>query len=171
MSRWRQRGVAAGLAAALVLSLAAVSQFLAPGLTYEIKERVLESVSGTRGRTYSIALGVATGSYYRIGVVLNRYLKERAGYELELVATAGVPENIVALLDPERHIQLALTESSSTEGAAAREITGLAAVGRQYFFVVVPNSSSARDVRESRRPVQSRRAGSGARTDVGRTGP
>ena len=148
MQRWRQRGVAAGLGAALVLSLVAVSQFLAPSLTYEIKERVVESVSGHRGRPYSIALGAATGSYYRIGVVLNRYLKERAGYELELVATAGVPENIVALLDPERHIHLALTESSSTEGVAARELTGLAAVGRQYFFVIVPNSSTARDVRD-----------------------
>src|SRR5688572_11895298 len=115
MSPGRQLGVAAGLAAAIVMSLVAVSQFLAPKLTYEIKEGPKESLSGGRGRTYRIALGVSTGSYYRIGVVLNRYLKERAGYELELVETAGVPENIGALLDPARGIHLALTESSSTE--------------------------------------------------------
>jgi hypothetical protein len=155
MQRWRPLGVAAALAAALVLvfSIAAVSQFLAPNLTYEIKESLKESVSGGRGRTYRIALGVSTGSYYRIGVVLNRYLKERAGYELEMVETAGVPENVGALLDPARGIHLALTESSSTEGAASREITGLAAVGRQYFFVVVPNSNPAREVRELAGPL------------------
>ena len=87
MARGRQRGVVAGLAAAILISLAAVSQCLAPSLTYEIK----------------------AGSYYRLGVLLNRYLKEKAGYELELVATAGVPENIGALLDPARDIHLAKT--------------------------------------------------------------
>ena len=39
------------------------------------------------------------GWYYKLGVTLNRYLKEKAGYELELIATAGVPENVGALLD------------------------------------------------------------------------
>jgi TRAP-type uncharacterized transport system substrate-binding protein len=153
MSPGRQLGVAAGLAAAIVVSLVAVAQFLAPNLTYEITEGLKESLSGGRGRTYRIALGVSTGSYYRIGVVLNRYLKERAGYELELVETAGVPENVGALLDPARGIHLALTESSSTEGATSREITSLAAVGRQYFFVVVPNSNPARDVRDLAGPL------------------
>jgi hypothetical protein len=155
MQRWRPLGVAAALAAALVLVLVivAVSQFLAPNLTYEITEGLKESLSGGRGRTYRIALGVSTGSYYRIGVVLNRYLEERAGYQLELVETAGVPENIGALLDPARGIHLALTESSSTEGATSRDITGLAAVGRQYFFVVVPTGNPARDVRELTGPL------------------
>ena len=148
MSRWRQLGVAAGLGAAILLSLAAVSQFLAPSLTYEIKEGVAESLTGNRGRKYRIALGVSAGSYYRLGILLNRYLKEKAGYELELVATAGVPENIGALLDPARDIHLAMTESSSDEGAAASELVGLAAVGRQHFFVIVPNESTVRDVRD-----------------------
>ena len=153
MSRWRPLGVAAGLATALLISLAAVSQFLAPSLTYEIKEGIAESLSGNRGRTYRIALGVKTGSYYRLGILLNRYLKEKAGYELELVATAGVPENIGALLDPAREIHLAMTESSADEGATANELAGLAAVGRQYFFVIVPNDSTVRDVRDLAGPI------------------
>ena len=148
MSRRRQLGIAAGLGAAILFSLAAVSQFLAPNLTYEIKERVTESLSGNRGRTYRIALGAATGSYYRLGIALNRYLKEKAGYELELVATAGVPENIGALLDPTRGIHLAMTESSSDDRDAGNDLTGLAAVGRQYFFVIVPNESTVREVRD-----------------------
>ncbi len=133
MRRSRALGVAAVIGIALVslLSIAAVSRFLAPNLTYEIKEDIAETVSGNRGRIYRIALGVETGSYYRLGVILNKYLKEKSGYGLELVPTAGVPENIGALLDPARDIHLALTESSSTEGAASTEITGLAAVGRQ----------------------------------------
>jgi TRAP-type uncharacterized transport system substrate-binding protein len=153
MSRSRQLGVAAGLAAAILISLAAVSQFLAPSLTYEIKEGLAESLSGNRGRTYRMALGAKTGSYYRLGVLLNRYLKEKAGYELELVATAGVPENIGALLDPARDIHLATTESSADAGAAASELAGLAAVGKQYFFVVVPNESPVRDVRDLAGPI------------------
>jgi TRAP-type uncharacterized transport system substrate-binding protein len=153
MSRWRQLGVAAGLAAAILISLAAVSQFLAPNLTYEIKEGVAETLSGHRGRTYRIALGVTSGSYYRLGILLNRYLKEKAGYELELVATAGVPENIGALLDPARDIHLAMTESSADDGAGAKELAGLAAVGKQYFFVIVPNASTVRDVRDLAGPI------------------
>jgi TRAP-type uncharacterized transport system substrate-binding protein len=153
MSRSRRFGVAVGLAAVILLSIAAVSKFLAPSLTYEIKEGLAESLSGNRGRTYRIALGVKTGSYYRLGVLLNRYLKEKAGYELELVATAGVPENIGALLDPARDIHLALTESSADEGADSNELAGLAAVGRQYFFVVVPNDSAVRDVRDLAGPI------------------
>ena len=153
MSRARQLGVAVGLTVALLISIAAVSQFLAPSLTYEITEGLAESLSGKRGRTYRIALGVKTGSYYRLGVLLNRYLKENAGYELELVATAGVPENIGALLDPARDIDLALTESSANEGADSNELAGLAAVGKQYFFVIVPNDSPVRDVRDLAGPI------------------
>ena len=80
-------------------------------------------------------------------------MKEKAGYELELIATAGVPENIGALLDPARDIHLAMTENSSTEGIEATELTGLAAVGRQFFFVIVPNGSSVGDVRDLAGPI------------------
>jgi uncharacterized protein len=151
--RWRQFGIAAALCAATVLSLAAVLQFLAPTLSYQIKDRVSESLSGNRGRKFRIALGAATGSYYHVGTVLNRYLKERAGYELELVATAGVPENVGALLDPSRGIDLATIESSSDEASRAGGLYGLAAVGRQYFFVIVPNASVVREIRDLAGPV------------------
>jgi len=89
MHRWRQVGIAVGICAAGLLSLAAVLQFLAPSLSYQIKDRVAESFSGQSGRKFRIALGAAKGSYYLLGVVLNRHLKEKAGYELELVATAA----------------------------------------------------------------------------------
>jgi TRAP-type uncharacterized transport system substrate-binding protein len=148
MSRWRQVGIAAGVCAAGLLSLAVVLPFLAPSLSYQIKDRVAESASGNSGRKFRIALGAVKGSYYRLGVILNRYLKEKAGYELELVATAGVPENIGALLDPARHIDLATIESSSDEGAQAEGLYGLATVGRQYFFVIVPNESTVREFRD-----------------------
>jgi uncharacterized protein len=148
MSRWRQFGIAAGVCAAGLLSAAFVLPFLAPGLSYQIKDRVAESLSGNSGRKFRIALGAAKGSYYRLGVILNRYLKEKAGYELELVATAGVPENVGALLDPARHIDLATIESSSNEGAQAEGLYGLATVGRQYFFVIVPNESTVKEIRD-----------------------
>jgi TRAP-type uncharacterized transport system substrate-binding protein len=146
--RWRQFGIAAAVGAASIVSLAAVLQFLAPSLSYQIKDRVAESFSGNSGRKFRIALGAATGSYYRLGTILNRYLKEKAGYELELVATAGVPENIGALLDPARQIDLATTESSSDEAAKAEGVYGLAAVGRLYFFVIVPETSTVREIRD-----------------------
>lgn len=148
MNRWRQFGIAAGVCAAGLLSLAVVLPFLAPSLSYQIKDRIAESVSGNSGRKFRIALGAAKGSYYRLGIILNRYLKEKAGYELELVATAGVPENVGALLDPARHIDLATIESSSEEGAQADGLYALATVGRQYFFVIVPESSTVKEVRD-----------------------
>ena len=148
MSRWRQLGIAAGVCAAGLLSLALVLPFLAPDLSYQIKDRVAETVSGNSGRKFRIALGAEKGSYYRLGIILNRYLKEKAGYDLELVATAGVPENVGALLDPARHIDLATIESSSEEGAQAGGVYGLATVGRQYFFVIVPNGSAVKEIRD-----------------------
>jgi TRAP-type uncharacterized transport system substrate-binding protein len=148
MHRWRQVGIVAGVCAASIVSLVAVLEFLAPSLSYQIKDRVAESFSGRSGRTYRIALGVATGSYFHLGTVLNRHLKEKAGYELELVATAGVPENVGALLDPSRQIHLATVESSSDEAAKAQGLYGLAVVGRQYFFVIVPNDSAVREIRD-----------------------
>lgn len=67
MSRWRQVGIAAGVCAAGLLSLAVVLPFLAPSLSYQVKDRVAESVSGNGGRKFRIALGAVKGSYYRLG--------------------------------------------------------------------------------------------------------
>jgi TRAP-type uncharacterized transport system substrate-binding protein len=148
MNRWRQFGIAAGACALGLVSLAAVLQFLAPGLSYQIKDRVAESFSGSSGRQVRIALGAAKGSYYQLGIVLNRHLKRKVGYELELVATAGVPENVGALLDSTRQIDLATIESSADAGAQEEGLYGLATVGRQYFFVIVPNESTVREIRD-----------------------
>ena len=65
---------------------------------------------------------------------------------------AGMPENVGALLDPGSDIHLAATESSAIEGAAANALTALAAVGRQYFFIV-PERSPAREVRDLAGPI------------------
>jgi TRAP-type uncharacterized transport system substrate-binding protein len=146
--RWRRVGLVAGVIAVGLVAVGALLRFLAPDLSYRITDRAAESLSGRGNRKFRIALGAATGSYYHVGTVLNRYLKEKSGYELELVATAGVPENVGALLDPDRQIDLATIESSSDEAARAEGIVGLAAVGRQYFFVIVPNDSPVHDIRD-----------------------
>ena len=170
MSRWRHFAIAAGVCALGLVSLAAVLQFLAPGLSYQIKDRVAELVSGRSGRNYRIALGAAKGSYYQLGIVLNRHLKKKVGYELELVATAGVPENVGALLDSTRQIDLATIESSADAGAQEEGLYGLATVGRQYFFVIVPNESTVREIRDLSRRGQSRSQGGGAGSDFGGKG-
>lgn len=138
----------AGVSAVSLLTLAALSRFLAPSLSYQVQDRVAEAFSGRGDRPFRIALGVTTGSYYRMGVVLNRHLKATAGYELELIATGGVPENVGALLDLARAIDLAFVESSSDEAASAHGLCGLAAVGPQYFFVIVPNESPVQEIRD-----------------------
>jgi hypothetical protein len=46
-----------------------------------------------------------------------------------------------------------MIESSADEGAASREVAALAALGRQYFFVIVPNESTVRDVRDLAGPI------------------
>jgi uncharacterized protein len=167
MRRWRQVGIAGGVFAASALVLAALLQFLAPSLSYEMRSRIAESFSGRGGRKFRIALGAASGSYYRLGIVLNRYLKEKAGYELELVATAGVPENVGALLDRKREIDLATIESSSDEGAKAEGLYGLAAVGEQYLFVIVPNDSPVREIRDLAGAVNTGVRGTGQAPTLG----
>ncbi|MEO7189670.1 MAG: TAXI family TRAP transporter solute-binding subunit [Vicinamibacterales bacterium] len=153
MARWRQVGIVVAVCTASILSIAAVLQFLAPGVSFEIRDSIAEWFSGGRGRTYRIALGAPTGSYYHMGVVLNQHLEATAGYELELVTTAGVPENVNALLDRDRGIHLATVDSSSDEATRANGLYGLARVGRQYLQVIVPNDSAVHDVRELAGPV------------------
>jgi TRAP-type uncharacterized transport system substrate-binding protein len=153
MNRWRQVGLAIAVVAGTGLTVSIVLPFLAPDLSYQIKDRAVETLSGRRHRPFRIALGTASGSYYRLGTILNRYLGEKAGYQLELVATAGVPENVGALLDPTQRIDLATIESSSNEAAQAEGLYGLAAVGQQYFFVIVPDASPVREIRDLAGPV------------------
>ena len=85
MRSWRAWGVAAAAAVATILVIVALLEFLAPELSYQLRDRGAEVLSGTAGRKYRIALGATSGSSYRVGTALNRYLQSRAGYELELV--------------------------------------------------------------------------------------
>lgn len=155
MRRWRVVGAFGAAAAAIVLGIAILGvlmEFLAPDLSYQVRDRAAEVLSGERGRKFRIALGSATGSSYRVGQVLNRYLKGKAGYELELVVTAS-PGNTRALLDRKEHIDLAVINSADDEAVKADGVYGLAALDPQYFFVIVPDASPVREFRELTGPV------------------
>jgi len=147
MRGWRALGVAAAVLAASVLIIAALLEFLAPDLAYQLKDRSAEVLSGNRGRKFRIALGSRTGSSYRVGTILNRYLLSKAGYELELVATAS-PGNTGALLDPNQRIDLAAINSADEDAPKVDGVFGLAALETQYFFVIVPNESPVKEFRE-----------------------
>jgi TRAP-type uncharacterized transport system substrate-binding protein len=147
MRGWRAFGAAGVVFAASVVFLALVLDFLAPDLSYQIRDRTAELLSGRGGRKFRIALGAAGGSSYRAGTVLNRYLNAKAGYELELVVTAS-PGNVAALLDPNEHIDLAVIRSADDEGGKADGVFGLAALESQYFFVMVPNESTVHEFRD-----------------------
>ena len=103
--------------------------------------------SGNSRRTFRIALGATTGSSYRMGTVLNRYLQEKSGYQLELLATAA-PGNVAALLDPHDRIDLATINSADDDAAKVSGVAALAALEPQYFMVLVPNASPVQDFRD-----------------------
>ena len=152
MRGWRAVGVAAAVSVVSLIVVAALLEFLAPDLAYQLKDRSAEVLSGNRGRTFRIALGSKTGSSYRVGTILNRYLLDKAGYELELVSTAS-PGNTGALLDPNQHIDLATINSADDEAAQGDGVFGLAALETQYFFVIVPNDSQVKEFRDLTGPV------------------
>ena len=147
MRSWRAWGVAAAAAVATILVIGALLEFLAPDLSYQLRDRGAEVLSGAARRKYRIALGATSGSSYRVGTALNRYLQSTAGYELELVATAA-PGNVGALLDPNQSFDLATINSADDDASKTDAIRGLAALETQYFFVIVPNASPAREFRD-----------------------
>jgi TRAP-type uncharacterized transport system substrate-binding protein len=147
MRSWRAWGVAAAAAAATILVIALLLEFLAPDLAYQLRDRGTEVLSGAARQKYRIALGATSGSSYRVGTALNRYLQSRAGYELELVATAA-PGNVGALLDRNQAFDLATINSADDDASKTDAIRGLAALETQYFFVIVPNASPAREFRD-----------------------
>ena len=118
MHGWRAWGVGAAAALLTVVVIAALLEFLAPDLSYQVRDRAVEILSGSSGRKYRIALGAMTGSSYRVGTTLNRYLLPKAGYELELVATAS-PGNVGALFDPKQPVDLAAINSADEEATKA----------------------------------------------------
>ena len=134
-------------AVALVLAFVALLEFLAPSLAYQLRDRVVETASGRRGRTYRIALGSAIGSSFRAGTVLNQHLGDRAGYQLELVSTVA-PGNVRLLLDASQHIDLAVVSSVDDDAVRSPGVYGVAALEPQHFFVIVRNDSAVREVRD-----------------------
>ena len=96
--------------------------------------------------------GRETGSNYRVGLALNKYLSANAGYELELVVTTS-PGNVDSLLSATDRIDLATINSADDEAVRAEGLYGLAALELQHFFVVVPNDSPAQEFRDLAGPV------------------
>lgn len=152
MSWGRTVGLAAAVLVGGVLVLGALLQFLAPDVSYHLRDGVRELFSGGRGRTYRIALGARTGSNYRIGEALNRHLAATAGYQLELVETTS-PGNADSLVSATERIDLATINSADDEAVRAEGVYGLAALELQHFFVVVANDNPARDFRDLAGPV------------------
>ncbi len=147
MRGWRAVGAAAAVSLASAIGITALLEFLAPDLSYQLKDGAAEWLSGNRGRTLRIATGSTAGSSYRVGTVLNKYLHARSGYELELVGTAA-SGNVGAMLDPGQHIDLAIINSSDDDAAKEEGVSGLAALELQDFFVVVPSESTVHEVRD-----------------------
>ena len=147
MRRWRTLALGAALGFLGLVILAAMLEFLAPDLSYQIRDRAAEVFSRRASRPYRIALGTKTGSAYRLGTVLNQHLARKAGYELELVASAS-PGNLSALLNPNERIDLAAINSADDEAVKSDGVYGLAALETQYFFVIVPDDSPVREFRD-----------------------
>jgi len=145
--RWRRAGVVTASAVALVVGFLALLEFLAPSLAYQFRDRVIELASGRWHRTYRIALGSAIGSSFRAGTVLNQHLRDKAGYQLELVSTVA-PGNVRLLLDASQRIDLAVVSSVDDDAVRSMGVYGIAALEPQHFFVIVPNDSAVREVRD-----------------------
>jgi TRAP-type uncharacterized transport system substrate-binding protein len=135
----------------MLVILAGLLQFLAPEVSYQARDRVWETLSGRRGRTYRIALGARTGSNYRVGEALNRHLQTQSGYQLDLLETV-LTGNVDALKNA-GGVDLATINSADDEAVRADGLYGLAALELQHFFVVVANDSSVQDFRDLTGPV------------------
>ena len=135
-----------------VVVLGGLLQFLAPDVSYRVRDRMSEVLSGGRGRTFRIALGSQVGSNYRVGEALNRYLRTNAGYELELLVTSS-PGNVKSLLRETDPIDLATINSADDEAVKAEGLYGLAALELQHFLVIVANENPVQDFRDLAGPV------------------
>src|SRR5690349_18784521 len=147
MRGWRAFGAATAAIVAGFALLAGLLSFLAPDVAYQIRNRAGEVLSGNANRKFRIATGARTGSGSRVAAALNKYLAAREGYELELVVTSS-PGNVATLLDPGQHIDLAFVSSADDDAVKTGEVYALAALGTQYFFVMVPNDSPVREFRD-----------------------
>lgn len=78
MRGWRAFGAAAAAAIASIVVLAALLEFLAPNLSYQVKDRTRELLSRDRGRKLRIALGSPSGSAFRIGTLFVTFSRRRS---------------------------------------------------------------------------------------------
>ena len=137
----------AAIGVVTLLLLITTLEFLAPEISYRIRDRAAEVLSGQGDRKFRIALGATAGSSSRFGTVLNQHMKARHGYELEIVESSP-PANADALLDRVRSIDFTIVTSATEEVVGAEGVYGIAALEPQYFFVIVPNASSALEFRD-----------------------
>jgi TRAP-type uncharacterized transport system substrate-binding protein len=144
MRRWRTVAAIglAGIAGTVVV--AGLLQFLAPEVAYHVRDRAREWLSGQK--TYRIGLGSATGAGAEVARVLNRLLREKSGYELELLnrPNGAAPERT----DRFDRVDLAMGNSAADELLSTAGVYALAALEPQHFFVVVPNDSPVQEFRE-----------------------
>ena len=136
-----------------VVAVVALLEFLAPDLSYELKDRAREWTTPRAGKPYRMRVGSMTGSAYRVAATLNRHLRARAGYELELVSNSS-PSSVIETLQGSSPDSVDLAFDNSANGeVGAPGVAGLARLDSQFFFVIVPNDSTVRDVRDLAGPV------------------
>jgi TRAP-type uncharacterized transport system substrate-binding protein len=146
MRRWPAYVRAVAVYLGGLVALAVLLEFLAPDLSYELQNRAREWLH-PHNQPYRIRVGAMTGSAYRVASTLSRHLRARVGYELELVVNSSPGTSVDTLLRGDDHADLAM-DSTADEIASAPGVTGLARLESQYFFVIVPNDSAVREVRD-----------------------
>jgi len=135
-----------------IVALAALLEFLAPDLSYALKDRAHEWLTSRAGKPFRIAVGAKTGSAYRVAATLNRHLAARAGYELELVGDSVPGSGIQKLSREDERADLAMASSADDVGGG-KAVVGLARLDSQFFFVIVPSGSAVREIRDLAGPV------------------
>jgi TRAP-type uncharacterized transport system substrate-binding protein len=175
MRRWRTLAAIglAGVAGTVVV--VGLMQFLAPEVAYHVRDRAREWLRGQK--TYRIGLGATTGASSQVARVLNRLLREKAGYELELVNRQN--GTLASGIGSGDELDLAMANSAADDLLATDGAYALAALEPQHFYVIVPNDSPVQEFREltgavnpgARRPEQPATLGERVLEYYGLTGP
>ena len=151
MRKWRAGAAIALAVTAGVIVIAGLLQFLAPEVAYHVGDRTREWLGGQS--TYRIGLGSATGAGAEVARVLNRLLREKSGYELELLNRGTGTAATLELTERFDRVDLAMGNSAADELLATEGVYALAAVEAQHFYVIVPNDSPAQEFRDLRGTV------------------
>jgi TRAP-type uncharacterized transport system substrate-binding protein len=146
MRGWRAVRIV-GLALMAGTVVVGLLQFLAPEVAYTVNDRTRELFTGGR-RTYRFGLGSATGAGAEVARVLNRLLREKAGYELELQNRATGTATTLKLTDRFDRVDLAMASTAADELLETNGVYAVAAIEPQNFFVIVPNDNPAQEFRD-----------------------